>query len=350
MDTKPIMEYKYLGNSGLQVSAIGYGGGSSNIEQETFNNLIKRALELGINYFDTAERYGDFTGQAETRFGIALKGANVDREDFVISTKIFFGAKGDKTVNRIGLSRKHLIEGIKASLKRLQLDYVDVIMAHTFDSHTPMEETVRAFDWIVNNGYALYWGTSNWPAQKIEQAIKCCEQYGLIKPVVEQAEYSMLMRDKIEKEFVPLFESYKLGTTTYSPLAGGILTGKYNKEIPEGSRATAAIGAMLVQKYLKPEVIENTRKITGQLEEVAKELNISPNHLALAWVLKNKNVSTALAGATKVTQLEDNVKAIQYVSKITPEVEARINEILKNRPEPDFDFVNMKPSKPSRDI
>jgi len=227
----------------------------------------------------------------------------------------------------VGLSRKHLIEGTKASLKRLQLDYVDILFAHRYDPKVPMEEICRAFDFLVNQGYALYWGTSEWPAPKIEQAIKICEKYGLVKPVVEQPEYSMLEREKVEREYVSLFKDYGIGTTIWSPLASGVITGKYNNGIPQESRANSSWGwGKLAHKYLTPEKLENTRRITTEIGALAKELNTTSVKLALAWTLRNTDVSTAIMGARTIKQLEENVRALEDVSKLTVEVEERIEK------------------------
>lgn len=346
--TESKMEYRYLGATGLKVSAIGYGCMDVK-DQELVKKLVARAWEHGINFFDCAETYGSPRGQIETYLGAAIKALNVDREDLVITSKIFWGGDADK-VNRRGLSRKHLIEGVRASLKRMQLDYLDIVFAHRYDPKTPMEEIVRSFDWLVRHGYALYWGTSEWPAQKIEEALRLCEKLRLVKPVAEQPQYSMLTRERFEKEYAGLFEEYKYGTTIWSPLAGGILTGKYNAEVPEDSRfITSAFGGHM-KKYLGPENIENTRKLTAQIGEVAKDLGISSAQLALAWTLKSKDVSTAIIGSRKLEQLEDNIKALEAVSKITPEVEERLEKILNNQPEVEFDYREFKPAETRRKI
>jgi len=342
------MEYRYLGNTGLKVSAIAFGFADAR-EQDLLNQLLQRAIELGINFFDCAEAYGSPRGSVETLFGNALKTLKVDRSDLVITTKIFWG--GDVAqVNRRGLSRKHLIEGTKASLKRMQVDHVDVLFAHRYDPNTPMEETCRAFDWLVRHGYTHYWGVSEWPAQKIEQAIRLCEQLRLHKPIAEQPEYSMLNRERFEKEYYFLFRDYKLGSTIWSPLAAGALTGKYNTEIPEGSRLTSSSMSFLVEKYLKPEKIEGTRKITTALAELAERIGTTSARLALAWALRNKDVSTAIIGARRIAQLEENVKAIEDIKRITPEVEEEIEKILNNKPETEFDARLMQKVTPRRNV
>lgn len=341
---KPQMEYRHLGGTGLKVSVLGYGC-SSLTDQELITKNVAKCYELGINFFDCAENYGGKTGLVETCMGNAIKALNADREDLVITTKLFF--KGEtplpNQVNRTGLSRKHLIEGAKASLKRMQLDYVDIILAHRFDVSTPMEETCRAFDWLVRHGYALYWGTSSWPAQMIEEAIKVCETLRLVKPVCEQPEYNILSRELFEKEYYRIFKNYKYGSTIYSPMAAGVLTGKYNAEIPEDSRMMNPERNFAVKKFLDDQKIEETRKKTIQLDNIAKEIGCTCGQLALAWALKNKDVSTAIIGASKTSQIEDTVGAVRFVSKITPEIEDRIDEIFGNRPDIGIDFKARQP-------
>jgi len=329
MDTQKVpMKYNHLGKSGIKVSTIGLGFMDIQ-DQNLITQLVKTAWENGVNFFDNAEFYGQ--GKVETFFGNALKELKIPREDIVISTKIFWGGQG---VNRVGLSRKHIIEGATNSLKRLQLDYVDIIMAHRFDSETPLEEICRAFDWLIRHGKALYWGTSEWPAKKLWEAIGICEKLGLVKPIADQCEYSMLNREKMEVEYIDLFDEVGFGTTVWSPLCGGILTGKYNKEVPQDSRYATAWYKSAYDKWLGPQNIENTRVMLNGLEAIAKELGCSMAQLALAWVIKNKDVSTALIGSSKVSQLEENLKALQFVDKITPDIAEKIEEVLKNRPDP----------------
>lgn len=340
------MEYRFLGNTGLKVSVIGFGGGD--IEDENlYGELIKRAYDLGINFFDNAEAYDG--GKAETRFGNVLKKLNIPREDLVLTTKIFWSGHPNP-INRNGLSRKHLIEGVRASLKRMQLDYVDVLFAHRYDIHTPMEEICRSFDWIVRHGYALYWGTSEWPAGKIEEAFRICDKLRLIKPIAEQPEYNILARERFEKEYADLFKQYRYGSTIWSPLAGGVLTGKYNKEIPDDSRLKTSWAKMLVEKYLTSDKIDNTRKLTGQFDELAKQLGTTSAALSLAWTLKSRDVSTAIIGARKISQLEENVKALDIVKKITSEVDEKIEKIFNNLPDAGFDARYGQPQVPRRKI
>ena len=225
------MEYRYLGNTGLRVSVLSYGNWCEHDDDKRTVECVKSSLEHGVNFFDTAEIYG--LGVAETTLGKAFKELNVKREKIVVSTKIF---KNGNDPNDTFQSRKHIVEGVKQSLKRLQLDYVDVVFCHRYDKYTPLEETCRAMNFVINQGWAFYWGTSEWRADQIERAIKICEKLNLIPPIVEQCEYSMLERKKVDNEYSDLFKMYGLGTSIWSPLKGGILTGKYLNEIPEGTR------------------------------------------------------------------------------------------------------------------
>jgi len=274
--------------------------------------------------------------------GKAFKELNLPREQLVVSTKIFWAGKGP---NDAGLSRKHIIEGTHASLKRLQLDYVDIIFCHRPDFHTPVEETCRAFDFLINKGLTFYWGTSEWPADRITQAIGICEKLGLHKPVVEQPQYNMLDRERFEKEYHFLFENHSLGTTIWSPLAGGILTGKYNEGVPEGSRydSNEPMLKHIFSRYFSEEKKANTLKTLKELEQIAKDLECSQAQLALAWVLANHNVSVCLFGATKISQIEDNIKSLEVLKKLTPEILEKINNALGNQPEIVLNFRNRAP-------
>ncbi len=330
--TAPKMEYRNLGPSGLKVSVLGFGTGipcdDPNL-QERITSMVKRGYELGINFFDTAERY--LNGKSEIMLGNAFKELNLPREQLVVTTKIFFGGNGP---NDVGLSRKHIIEGTKNSLKRLQLDYVDVIYCHTADFKTPVEETCRAFDYIINQGKAFYWGTSNWPADRIVEAYRICDVLGLHRPIVEQVEYSMLVRERFEKEYERLFSEQKMGGTIYSPLAGGVLSGKYNEGIPEGSRFdTSSPGLLgLFNKYFSEDKKGKTLEAFKVLSGIAKELGCSQAQLAYAWTLTNPNVNVCIFGATKMTQFEENFKALEVYQKLTPEILKRIENVLGNKP------------------
>jgi voltage-dependent potassium channel beta subunit len=297
---------------------------------------MKMAYEAGINLFDTAEVYS--LGLSEILLGKAIKNNDFKREDLVISTKIFWGTGGSGP-NANGLSKKHLIEGLNASLKRLQLDYVDLVFAHRPDPETPMEEVVRGFNHLINQGKAFYWGTSEWSAQQLTEAHAVAARLGIEGPVMEQPEYNLFERKKLENEYLPLFENFGLGTTTWSPLAYGILTGKYNEGIPEGSRMTSShpSAGFFIGRINSPEgeiKIEKARKFT----KIAKKLGGTPAQISLAWCIKNSNVSSIITGASKVEQMEDNLKSLEFVDKLTPEVMEEIEEIFQTKPDPVQNF------------
>ncbi|GAA6057453.1 hypothetical protein JCM3770_000767 [Rhodotorula araucariae] len=329
------MIYKHLGHTGLKVSVLSLGswltyGGT--VKGDPVKDLVKMALDHGVNFFDSAEIYAN--GQAEIEMGRVFKELDVDRSQIVVTTKVFFGT-GKSDPNQKGLSRKHIIEGVKASLKRLQLDYVDVVFAHRADVATPMEETVRAFNWLIEQGLAFYWGTSEWTAQQIQEAIGIADRLGLIGPVVEQPQYSLFHREKFEVEFKPLFEKYGYGTTIWSPLAGGELSGKYLNGIPENSRykTNPDFYQSKIKELESPEGQKRQDKIR-QLGEISKRLGGSgPAALALAWAATNPNVSTVILGATKPEQLEENFEALKLIPKVTPEIRDEIDKLFENKPE-----------------
>ncbi|KAL3665552.1 Voltage-gated potassium channel subunit beta-2 [Phytophthora oleae] len=329
------MTYRFLGDSGLLVSKLSLGSWMDVNEKYTADawyDMMKLAFKHGINFFDNAETYG--SGLAERNMGAAIKKGIAEgtwsREDLVITTKIFFGPKGfmaKSGPNEQGLSRKHIIEGTKASLKRLEQDYVDVIFCHRPEPFTPIEETVRAMNFVINQGWAFYWGTSQWSAAQIVEACEIADRFGLIRPIVEQPVYSLLDRNKVEFEYVDLIKKYKLGLTTWSPLAFGVLTGKYSTGKPEDSRLENAMF-----KDVVPDFNERVTK-TDKLKPVADKLGISMVELALAWCVSNENVSTVMIGAKTLTQLEQNLKAIEALDKITPEIKAEIDQLVSFVPE-----------------
>lgn len=280
---------------------------------------------------------------AEVYLGQAFKDLKVKREDIVISTKLFFGSEGfflgQKSPNSIGLSRKHIIEGIKASLKRLQMDYVDVIFAHTYDHDTPIEEVVRAFSWVIDQGLAFYWGTSGWNADHTTEAIQFARAHGLHEPVTEQCQYNMLVRDSFEKDYESLFAKYKYGSTVWSPLGQGVLTGRYNDgNIPEGrftfESSFKSIKDMVMNFFFSPEKKEKSLEILKALAELSKELGFSQTQVAIAWALANRDASTLILGFSKASYIDENMKALELYKKWTPELEKRIGEILNNQPQP----------------
>ena len=339
------MIYRYLGNTGLKVSVISLGNWVNNEDDTQTYECTKSALEHGINYLDTAEEYG--FGKAETTLGKALKKLNIPREKIVVSTKLM---KIGHDPNDAMLSRKHLCEGIKNSLKRLQLDYVDIVFCHRYDMITPMQEVVETMNWIIDQGYALYWGTSEWTACQIFEAYDICDRLRLERPVVEQCQYNMLERDKMENEYRDLFKRYKMGTTIFSPLRCGILTGKYINETPEDSRANSkneGIKKMMEGfDYFKNK--EEYDKKLKQLKKIAEEkLNCTLAQLAIAWTIVNPDVSTCIIGATKVSQIEENCKALEIVKKLDKETLIEIENILDNAPKGEIDFRSWK-ELPSR--
>lgn len=265
------MVYRYLGNSGLQVSVLSFGNWLNSNTQEDYEltrDAIKKCYDAGVNFYDTAEIYG--SGNAESLMGRAFEELKLPREELVISTKLF---KIGQKVNDTFLSRKHIIEGIKNSLKRLKLDYVDVLFCHRPDYETPLEETCRAMSWVIDQGWAFYWGTSEWPADRISKAVELCDRLNLHKPIVEQPQYNLLWRSRFEKEYRRLFSEYKMGTTIWSPLAGGILSGKYNDgNIPEGSRYEKHKLETVWNTHMASEKKEETCKKLTELGKIAEEL------------------------------------------------------------------------------
>lgn len=329
------MEYRFLGRSGLKVSALSLGawvtyGGQ--VGEDVALECMRAAYEAGVNFFDNAEAYAD--GNAEIVMGKVIKKAGWKRSDLVISTKLFWGGDGP---NDTGLSRKHLFEGINASLKRLQMDYVDLLFCHRPDRYTPIEETVWSMNLIIQQGKALYWGTSEWSAAEIMEAYSVARREHLIPPLMEQPEYNMFQRHRVEKEYLPLYRSIGLGTTTWSPLASGLLSGKYNEGIPNGTRLS-----LPGYEWLRAEVEseEGRRRIekVKQLAPIASELGCTMAQLAIAWCLKNPYVSTVITGASRKEQVLENMKALEVVALLDDQVMNRIEEVLQNKPEPESDF------------
>ncbi|EAS06446.1 aldo/keto reductase family oxidoreductase (macronuclear) [Tetrahymena thermophila SB210] len=341
------MEYRFLGNTGLKVSAIGFGNvlNSDNPDRLQITiELVKRAYSLGINFFDTAEFYG--YGEGEIQFGEAFKALGAPRQELVISSKIFWGAPltlpDVKKINQIGLSRKHIFEGVKNSLKRLQLDYLDIVFCHRFDEDTPLEETAKAFNDLIGQGLIHYWGTSEWSASEIFEVREVCARLNLTPPVTEQPQYNMLVRDRFEVEYGRLFDNFRLGSTVWSPLCSGILTGKYNDgTLPAGSRLKEFMDNFIMKAIYNQFFAEDKRekllKLLNDLANVAKKLGCTQSQLAMAWILANQDVSSAITGATRPEQLDDTVKSLQFIKKITPEVNKEIDQILGNKPMPGQD-------------
>ncbi|CAI2175743.1 11010_t:CDS:2 [Funneliformis geosporum] len=332
------MEYRYLGHSGLKVSILSLGGWvtfGQQVPPEVTLKIMQIAFDHGINYFDTAEVYAG--GKSEIDMGNAIKKLQWKRSDFVISTKIFWGGKGP---NDRGLSRKHIIEGLDASLKRLGLEYVDIVYAHRQDPDTPMTEIVRAFNHVIEKGKAFYWGTSEWSAQQIMEANGVANKLNLIPPLAEQVQYNMFHRDRVESEYEHLFNEHKMGAATWSPLASGLLTGKHNDQIAEDSRMGLTDNA--VMKRLRDGLLseEGKAKIdkVKKLMPIADKIGATPAQLALAWCMKHPRVNTVITGASKPEQMKENLRAVYLKSKLTPEIMAEINDILDNLPKPQFNF------------
>lgn len=329
------MEYRHLGSSGLKVSALSFGSWvtfGNQMGLDAALECLKAAYDAGVNFFDNAEVYAE--GQSEDIMGQAFQKAGWKRSDLVVSTKLFWGGKGP---NERGLSRKHIIEGLDASLKRLRMDYVDLLFCHRPDPSTPIEETVRAMSHVINQGKAFYWGTSEWSALQIQEAHAVARREKLIPPTMEQPEYNMFHRERFEKEYAGLYRDYGMGTTIWSPLASGLLTGKYNDGIPAGSRMDTPGYEWLRKKLESPEGQAKLEKVR-QLAGLAKELGMPQADLALAWCLKNPHVSTVITGASRVEQVQQNMQALGQVDKLTDDVMARIEEILQNQPQPEQNF------------
>jgi voltage-dependent potassium channel beta subunit len=319
------MEYRRLGKAGIKLSALSLGawvtyGGQ--VGEEVARTCMTAAYEAGVNFFDNAEAYAG--GQAEIVMGNVIKQQGWRRENLVVSTKIFWGGSGP---NDTGLSHKHVIEGLHNALRRLQMEYVDLVFCHRPDPNTPIEETVRAMDIVIKQGKAFYWGTSEWSATEIMRADGIARQYGLTPPSMEQPQYNMFARDRVEVEYAPLYNELGYGTTIWSPLASGLLTGKYNDGIPKDSRA-ALKGYEWLQRDITSERIEKVK----QLQTLAKELGCSLAQLGLAWCLANPHVSSVITGASRAEQVTENMKALEIAPKLTADVLERIDAILGDQP------------------
>ena len=320
------MEYRFLGKTGVQVSALSFGSWVTFHNQVNIDaavDCMSAAYDAGVNFFDNAEVYAG--GKSEEVMGAALKKMGWRRGSYLVSTKIYFGInEGINEQNT--LNRKRLIEGINGSLQRLDLNYVDLLYCHRADKTTPIEETVWAMHNIIEWGKALYWGTSEWPAVDIIAAIEIAEKHHLHKPVVEQPQYNIFWRDRMEQEYASLFKVYGYGATIFSPLGAGLLTGKYQNGIPADSR-----GALKGYEWLRGKFTDQDALAKVQaLGNLAQEIGLSLPHLAINWVLKNPNVSSAITGASRVEQVRDNMQALDFAAKLTPDVMERIDKILGN--------------------
>jgi len=325
------MEYRFLGRSGLKVSALSLGAWvtyGSQVGEDVAYECMSAAREAGVNFFDNAEAYA--SGGAEEVMGNVVRRAGWERSDLVISTKIFWGGTGP---NDRGLSRKHVIEGINRSLRRLQMDYVDLVYCHRPDPDTPLEETVRAMNWIIDQGKAFYWGTSEWSADEIVQAHEIAGREHLVGPLMEQPQYNMLHRDRVEVEYERLYREMGLGVTVWSPLGSGILTGKYDNGVPDGTRVHLP-GMEWLRDQLLGDDGQANRQLVRDLRPLAEELECTRAQLALAWCLRNPNVSSVITGASRREQVEENLGALDVAGRLTPETMVRIDDVLGNRPVP----------------
>ncbi|EDY82530.1 oxidoreductase, aldo/keto reductase family [Verrucomicrobiia bacterium DG1235] len=311
------MQYRRLGKSGLQVSALSFGSWVT-FGDQTSNKTAEACLQLaydsGINFFDNAEGYAN--GQSEEVMGSAISKFGWARDSFVVSSKVFWG--GEKP-NQVGLSKKHVVEACDAALRRLRVDYLDLYYCHRPDPDTPIEETVRAMDILIQQGKVLYWGTSEWSAQEIMEAYSIARQYNLTPPTMEQPEYNMLKRHRFEVEYARLYSEIGLGTTTFSPLAGGILTGKYNNGIPEGSRLAYTQFDWMQEKLARLQA-QGGVTVLQELAAIAEKLGASLPQLSIAWLLKNPNVSSVILGASRPEQLEQNLKALDILDTLNEEI------------------------------
>lgn len=329
------MEYRKLGRSGLQVSALSFGSWvsfSKQINDKVAEDLMGMAYDNGVNFFDNAEIYA--LGESEKMMGRILKKKKWDRTSYVVSSKAFWGWRGkENKPNQTGCSRKHLIEACNEALQRLQVDYLDLYFCHRPDKNTPIEETVWAMNHLIQQGKILYWGTSEWSGVEIMEAHRVAQHYRLIGPTMEQPQYNLFERQKMDKEFLDVFRHVGMGTTTWSPLASGLLSGKYNDGIPKGSRFALEGFDWLKDRWMADENMKKVKK----LSQLAESLNIKTAALSIAWCLKNPNVSTVILGATKKQQLTDNLKSLEALPLLTSEVMDKIEGIMKNKPTlPDF--------------
>ncbi len=324
------MEYRRMGATGLQLSVLSFGSWVTfhkQIDDSVSDNLMGIAYDHGINFFDNAEVYA--LGESEKMMGRVLKKKGWDRTSYTVSSKAFFGSRGKANKpNQTGLSRKHLMEACHEALQRLQVDYLDIFFCHRPDKNTPVEEVVWTMNILLQQGKILYWGTSEWSGVEIMEAHRVAQHYRLIGPSVEQSQYNLLERTKIEKDFAMIYKTVGLGTTIWSPLASGLLTGKYNNGIPEGSRFALEGYDWLKDRFL---VEDKLAKVT-RLTELAGDLGVSVAALSIAWCIKNPVVTTAILGATKPEQLTENLKALDALPKLTEDVMVQIENIMQTRP------------------
>jgi voltage-dependent potassium channel beta subunit len=325
------VEYRRLGSSGLKLSVLSYGSWvtfANQVDKEKAKELMRTAYDVGVNFFDNAEVYAD--GQSEEIMGSALADLGFSRDSYCVSSKVFWGGEH---VTQKGLHRKHIMEACHKALKRLRVDYLDLYFCHRPDEDTPIIETVWAMHHLVEQGKILYWGTSEWSAQQIAEAILLAEKNNLIPPTMEQPQYNMFSRQRLEGEYLSLFEKYSYGTTIWSPLAGGILSGKYNTQIPQKSRANVSGLEWFRERITSKEGQEQLEKVK-KMTTISHQLGCSMTQLAIAWCLNNPNVSTVLLGASSISQLKENLKSLDFQNKIDTSIMDDIDEILGNKPPP----------------
>jgi voltage-dependent potassium channel beta subunit len=326
------MEYRRLGNAGLQLSVLSYGSWvtfSQQVGDNSADSLMGMAYDNGVNFFDNAEAYAG--GRSEEIMGRVLKSKNWDRTTYCVSSKAFFGLYGiDNKPTQRGLSRKHLTEACHQALRRLQLDYLDLFYCHRPDPETPMAEIVWTMNILLQQGKILYWGTSEWSAEEIMEAHAVAKSLNLIPPAMEQPQYNLFERKKMEQDYLPLFSGPGMGTTIWSPLASGLLTGKYNNgNIPEGSRLSLENYTWLKDRVMQEDKLARV----AQLSKVAGKLNTTLSTLAIAWTIRNPNVTTAILVATKESQLAENLRATDVYQQLTPEIMDEIDSIMQTKPE-----------------
>jgi voltage-dependent potassium channel beta subunit len=320
------MQYRRLGRCGLQVSALSLGSWvtyHNQVDTPNAREMMAAAMDAGVNFFDNAEVYAG--GHSETIMGQALRELKWPRLNYIVSSKFYWGISGDDVaINRRNtLNRKYLLQALDGSLQRLGLDFVDLAYCHRPDPHTPIEETVWAMHHMITQGKALYWGTSEWSAAEIRAAWDVADKHHLHKPVVEQPQYHLFHRRRVEHEYGRLYDDIGLGLTTWSPLASGLLTGKYKNGIPPGSR-----GAMENMSFLRDGLVDAQKNAAvAELEKIAAELGVEVSQLAIAWVLRNPRVSTVITGASKLSQLQSNLHALEVVPLLTPELLHRMDDI-----------------------
>lgn len=319
------MDYRRLGRSGLRVSALSFGAWvtfGNQVGAAAARDMLALAYDAGINFFDNAEAYAN--GKAEEVMGAEIRALGWPRDTYVVSSKVFWGGKKP---TQEGLSRKHVIEACHAALRRLQVDYLDLYFCHRPDPSTPVEETVRAMHTLIEQGKVLYWGTSEWSAVQIMEAHGIARQHHLTPPTMEQPQYNLLHRARVEREYARLYSEIGLGTTIWSPLASGVLTGKYLAGTPDGSRFTLQ-GMGWLRERFEGDAAARLHEVVRKLGGVADELGVPLTHLALAWCLRNQNVSTVILGASRAEQLRENLGALDVVRQVTPDVLDRLEAIV----------------------